>query len=344
MIRASFVSLAVLASAASIAIAQPRTAPIVRGVTTGDLSQQVDQTRQQTADLLLELNGTADTIRLLKGRIETLEFEVSRLREANEQQVLDREALALENAALRRDLGDLSVSMQAIRMVLGIEEEVPADSGTMPADPGAEELADELAEELAEELAGISPSGAPAARSVTGPASGPPAPGAGPVSLAGPSILARPGSGALPEPGPAGSLGTLSAEQLPGEAGPLFARARQRLLALDYAGAETAFRAFVEAFSDDPQAPEAYFWLGEALHQQRAYAESGSVYATMIRSFPDDVRAPDALARLARSMRLVGETEKACQALDTLPRRYPDLSRVVRDLAAVERTRSGCPD
>ena len=62
----------------------------------------------------------------------------------------------------------------------------------------------------------------------------------------------------------------------------------------------------------------------------------------MIRSFPDDERAPDALARLARSMRLIGETERACQALRTLPQRYPNASRVVRDLAAVERTRSGC--
>jgi len=62
----------------------------------------------------------------------------------------------------------------------------------------------------------------------------------------------------------------------------------------------------------------------------------------MIRSFPDDARAPDALARLARSMRLIGDTAKACQALDTLPKRYPDASKVVRDLAAVERTRSGC--
>lgn len=62
----------------------------------------------------------------------------------------------------------------------------------------------------------------------------------------------------------------------------------------------------------------------------------------MIRSYPDDVRAPDAFVRLARSMRLLGEPAKACQALDTLPSRYPNATKVVRDLAAVERTRSGC--
>lgn len=70
--------------------------------------------------------------------------------------------------------------------------------------------------------------------------------------------------------------------------------------------------------------------------------KSGAAYTTMIRSYPDDPRAPDALVKLARSMRLIGDKQKACVALDTLPKRYPNASGVTRDLAAVERTRSGC--
>ena len=143
---------------------------------------------------------------------------------------------------------------------------------------------------------------------------------------------------ALPE----GSLGTISASALPGEAGPLFALAKSRLIQFDYAGAEEAFRAFLEEFGDDPQAGEAYYWLGESLYQQKAYADSGAAYTTMIRSYPDDPRAADALVKLARAMRLIGDKEKACLALGTLPNRYPDASVRTRDLAAVERTRSGC--
>lgn len=314
MLKASLTGLAALGLLATPAFAQARGAPIVKGVTTGDLSVQVDQTRQQTADLMLEINRNAERINQLSGRIETLEYELSQARNASQQQTLDNEALADQNASLRAQLEAQARAITALQMVMGIEPTERLDTG----------------------------SGAPAASypSSAGPAPAGPMPGTQASSSGGPSVLTpvRSAQGGLPE----GSLGTISASQLPGEAGPLFAVARQRLLALDYAGAQQAYQQFIDKFGDDPQAGEAYFWLGETLHQQNAYAESGQAYTTMIRSFPDDERAPDALARLARSMRLIGDTAKACQALDTLPKRYPNASKVVRDLAAVERTRSGC--
>lgn len=315
MLKAPLTGLVVLGLAVSPAFAQARGAPIVKGVTTGDLSVQVDQTRQQTADLMLEINRNADRINQLSGRIETLEYELSQARGTSQQQMLDNEALARQNSELRQQLEAQARAITALQMVMGIEPAEPLSTGT-----GAS-------------LSTPVPS-------ASGPAPAGPMPGSQVSASGGPSVLTPTGSvqGSLPE----GSLGTISASQLPGEAGPLFAVARQRLLALDYAGAQEAFQSFVDKFGSDPQAGEAYFWLGESLHQQNAYAESGQAYTTMIRSFPDDDRAPDALARLARSMRLIGDTAKACQALDTLPKRYPNASKVVRDLAAVERTRSGC--
>lgn len=137
-------------------------------------------------------------------------------------------------------------------------------------------------------------------------------------------------------------LGTLPASSLPGDAGPLFADAKSKLLRYDYAGAEASFRAFIDQFGGDAQAGEAQYWLGEVLYQQEAYAESGAAYTDMIRNYPDDPRAPDALVKLSRSMRLVGDPAAACAALGQLPRRYPDASGVTKNLAAVERSRSGC--
>lgn len=139
-----------------------------------------------------------------------------------------------------------------------------------------------------------------------------------------------------------GSLGTISASNLPGEAGPLFADAKARLLRFDYKGAERSFRAFLEQFGDDEQAGEAQYWLGEVLYQQESYAESGAAYRDMIRDYPEDARAPDALVKLGRSLRLIGDEERACAVLATLPSRYPEASPVTRNLAAVERNRSSC--
>lgn len=314
MMKAALTSFAlagllVVPSTAQVVTTPSRGAPITKGVTTGDLSVQVDQARQAAADLLIQVNRLETQLSNVNGRVEALEFELSRTRDANNDLLTDNETLARDAAALRQQVDKQARAIAAMQMMLGIEPEP----------------------EPIETYSALDDAGAPQGFALTQPQSN----GRG-VDSSGPAPL-NTGS-ALPE----GSLGTLPASQLPGEAGALFAEAKARLIRLDYAGAEEAFRAFIDQFGKDKQAGEAYFWLGEALHQQQAYADSGAAYTTMIRSYPDDVRAPDALVRLARAMRFLGETEKACTALDTLPKRYPDATKVVRDLAAVERTRSGC--
>lgn len=311
MLKAALTSLAVagllVVPATSQTVTMPaRGAPITKGVTTGDLSVQVDQARQSAADLLVQVNRQQDQISTLSGRVESLEFQLGRATEANEELLTDNETLARDAQAMRQTLDRQARAIAGMQVILGIEPEPVTDTYS-DVDPAGQSYA------------------------MTAPASN----GRG-VDSSGPAQLTT-GSG-LPE----GSLGTLSASQLPGEAGALFAEAKARLIRLDYAGAEEAFQSFIDQFGKDPQAGEAHFWLGEALHQQQAYAESGAAYTTMIRSYPDDVRAPDALVRLARAMRFLGESTKACTALDTLPKRYPNATKVVRDLAAVERTRSGC--
>jgi len=289
MLKPAFLSLAIAAclivpSTAQTVTTPVRSAPITKGVTTGDLSLQVDQARQQTADMLVQVNQLQGQISTLNGRVEALEFELSRARETNDDLLSDNETLIRDMAQMRR-------SVATIQTMLGITPE-----------PVAEDVPEQ-------------------------------------GSSAGPAALSVPASAsALPE----GSLGTLSASQLPGEAGPLFAEAKARLIAQDNAGAEEAFQAFISKFGKDPQAGEAHFWLGEALFRQEAYADSGAAYTTLIRSYPDDERAPDALVRLARTLRILGENEKACTALNTLPKRYPKATKIVRDIAAVERTQAGC--
>jgi len=315
MMKAALTSFAIAGLMAAASTAQTvtipsRGAPITKGVTTGDLSVQVDQARQQAADLLVQVNRLQDQLSRMNGRVEALEFELGRAREANNDLLTDNETLARDSERMGEALAAQARAIAGLQLLLGVEPE-----------PEAEAYSDD----------GSDPQASAGAPLLTQPASS----GNG-TGLSGPARIT--GKGDLPE----GSLGTLPASELPGEAGAMFAEAKNRLIRLDYPGAEEAFQSFISQFSTDKQAGEAHFWLGEALHQQKAYAESAAAYTTMIRSYPDDVRAPDALVRLARAMRLLGETAKACTALETLPKRYPDATKVVLDLAAVERTRSGC--
>ena len=139
-----------------------------------------------------------------------------------------------------------------------------------------------------------------------------------------------------------GSLGTISATRLPGGAGELFQLGRNRLLSFDYVGAEQAFRAFLDEFGDDPQAGEAYYWLGEALYNQGDFAGSARFFTTMLQEYPDDPLRGEGLVKLARSLREVGETKKACAFLSRMNDVAPDASKATRQRALQEQQRSGC--
>lgn len=319
-------------SAAPLADAQRQRAEVVQGVTSNQLAATVEELRVNNAQMRARMTGLESDKAQLNGKVETLEFLLSQSRdEINRMQTDDAELERLISRLEERLDAQDKVIADLTRRLTALQPEpafLAAGSGnTQPSDDAV-----------------ASSDSAPAEDAVT-------VASAGPTRIvrrseteteASPSVIqsvdAEAETGDLPQ----GSLGTIPASALPGEAGPLFAEAKSRLLQFDYGGAETAFRSFLSAFGDDPQAGEAQYWLAEVLYQQEAYAESGAAYTDMIRSYPDDPRAPEALAKLARSMRLVGDTDQACNALDILPQRYPNASGVTKNLAAGERVRSGC--
>ncbi len=281
--------------------------------TTQDLEAKTNQLQIQNADLSLKLRELQAENEQMTGRIETLQFQLGQSNDNLDRMVADDREIGRRLEELDQKVASLELQLANSVPVLRSGEFEGAgalENGT--ASPG--------------QTGGAATR--PAARGGTAITS---------ISRPPPTETAA----ASDEPS-AGSLGSLPASSLPGEAGPLFADAKARLLRFDYAGAERSFTAFLTSFGDDPQAGEAQYWLGEVLYQQKSYAESGQAYQTMIQKFPTDVRAPDALVKLGRSLRLVGELEKACAVLGTLPTRYPDASPVTRNLANVERSRSDC--
>lgn len=371
MYKVSALVAAGLMMVATPALAQSR-APITRGATSSQIAEDVGAAQRQTAELKVQMNGLLGDIMDLTGRIETLEYNLNRSKKSNERLGNDNEALADELASMSRQLGEQGHAISQLQAALGV---APAVTGS--SDPRVTSRTSTVTRATTypgatQPGAGTSATGGTVrANTPTGASEAAPiiTRTTRTISSSGPTRIVRSSdaSGAAttqsgtvtqsqrietratePDDGtglrelPTGTLGTIPASALPGQAGSLFAEAKSRYVRFDYAGAEEAFRKFIEAFGNDPQAGEAHYWLGEALYNQKAYAESGSAYTTMIRSYPDDPRAPDALVKLARTMRILGEDQRACLALDTFPKRYPNASGVARDLAAVERTKAGC--
>lgn len=302
------------------ALAQ-RNAPITQGVTSSDMAGRLQQLQQQNAALRLEVSDMQAEMAELNGKIETLEFLLSQSRDEINRMQGDDAEIGRQLSQIMQKMDALTGRIEEVELRLAntgtqagslVGAEPPATSGDGSRTVTVRNRDGTVTRRVvgeSQDQAGTTPSG---------------------------------DTGSPGEPAQTGYLGTISAADLPGESGPLFAEAKDRLRQFDFAGAEVAFRAFLDRFGDDPQAGEAQYWLGEVLYQQDEYEAAGAAYTELIQTYPQDPRAPDALVKLARSMRLIGETDRACAALDALPRSYPEASTVTMNLAAVERTRSAC--
>jgi tol-pal system protein YbgF len=133
-----------------------------------------------------------------------------------------------------------------------------------------------------------------------------------------------------------------AAAEEPADPDAVFAQGRRLMSEGDYAGAETAFDRYVEAFGDTPKAPEARYWLGKTLTARGANADAASAYIGAIRGWPKTGWAPDAVVELARALIAQKLPTDACQALAELPRRYPGAPPAVNTRAQAARTQAKC--
>lgn len=180
------------------------------------------------------------------------------------------------------------------------------------------------------ELAGVNQSLAegqsppPAAGAPTGAAANPPA--------------ANP-----PPPAQTGSLGTLPASQLPGDAGQAYGLARELLLNGRYAEAEAAFGQFLQTFPNAETAADARFWFAFTLLARNNYTDAAANFVQYLQGNPNGPRAPEAQVRLGMALVGMGQNRQGCGAFANLARRYPNAPRNVRDLAARESRAAACP-
>lgn len=111
----------------------------------------------------------------------------------------------------------------------------------------------------------------------------------------------------------------------------------------DYAFAEDQFQQFISLYPNDPYAPDATNWLGEALMQRGDYQTAALVLAEGYEKYQQTQRAPDLMLKLGVALTGSGETDLACRTFFTLEKRYPDLAPAFRQRVSDEKARAQCP-
>ena len=114
------------------------------------------------------------------------------------------------------------------------------------------------------------------------------------------------------------------------------------MLRKDYALAEDGFRNFLRRYPSDRLAPDAQYWLGEAMFQRQRYRDAAESFLTVSTKYDTSGKAPDSLLRLGQSLAALGEREAGCAALAEIGRKYPRASVGVKQGVEREQKRVRC--
>ncbi len=121
-----------------------------------------------------------------------------------------------------------------------------------------------------------------------------------------------------------------------------FSRAYNLYNAGQYDLAEESFRQFLVAYPDDPEAPDAQYWLGESLFSRGLYRDAADAFRAGYKAYPDSSRAPATLLRLGQAMAGLGEGDAACQIYAQVLKDYPDMSNALRQRVITEKASARC--
>lgn len=122
-----------------------------------------------------------------------------------------------------------------------------------------------------------------------------------------------------------------------------FTAAYDALVRADYGVAEDQFGQFVALYPDDPQAPDAYNWLGEAMIMQGSYEAAAETLLTGYQTYPESPRAQDMLLKLGVALSGAGEAPTACRTFAEVEKRYPQMAPAFRQRLDDEKSKAQCP-
>jgi tol-pal system protein YbgF len=91
-----------------------------------------------------------------------------------------------------------------------------------------------------------------------------------------------------------------------------------------YQEAAVAFAAFVEKYPNDPLAPNAKYWLGEAYYVSQQNQPALEAFESVMADHPDSSKAPGALFKIGRLKEAAGDRTGARAAYQQVLKDYPN--------------------
>jgi tol-pal system protein YbgF len=291
---------------------------------------QMVRAQAPPSELVVRLDRLENQLRQLTGMVEQLQYRNQQLEEQMRRMHPGQAPPA--SPARRSDAFDPSQKPGA--------PGAPRALGSLPLSPGGTVMSDESAREP------------PSAGAAAGRTAGAPldlssmAAQSAPESATMPAAGQPPGAGVLPAPPPRNSSTAGGPQQIvmAPSATPRdeYDLAYGYVLHRDYALAEEAFRVFLTKHPSDRLAPDANYWLGEALFHRQRYREAAESFLAVSTKYETASKAPDALLRLGQSLAALGEKEAACASFGELGRKYPRAPLNVQQSVEREQKRVRC--
>src|SRR5437763_4602673 len=110
----------------------------------------------------------------------------------------------------------------------------------------------------------------------------------------------------------------------------------------DYAGAEKAFKTFVQRNPQHVLAGNAQYWLGETYYARRDYQNAMTAFAEGFKGYKTSPKGPDNLLKLGITLAVLNRKSDPCAVFARCNQAYPRATDLQKRRIEQERQKSGC--
>jgi tol-pal system protein YbgF len=110
----------------------------------------------------------------------------------------------------------------------------------------------------------------------------------------------------------------------------------------DYAGAERAFKTFVQRNPQHALAGNAQYWLGETYYARRDYQNAMVSFAEGYKVYKASPKGPDNLLKLGITLAVLNKKQEACAVFARFNQDYPRATDLQKRRVDQERQKNGC--